>query len=138
NVPPLPPVRPQPSRPAAPEASFEGWVDAYDPTSRGAPPTPPWAHDEPPAQDGPHAPDAGLVARNRVAIAQAIARGAAIRFEYTDREGGRSTRTVDPHALEGSEARAECVRGWCRQRHAARTFHSARIRDLQVLDAPGR
>lgn len=133
---PAPPAEPAPAPPAA---TFEGWVDAYNPTSTGAPPTPPWA-DEPPPAPAAHA-HPSLVAEHRTAIAAAIARGAAIRFEYTDREGGRSTRTIEPRALQhvalaGQPGQHECVLGHCRQRGAERAFLLARIHGLQVLEGP--
>lgn len=129
--------------PSAPEPSFEGWVDAYQPRTTETAPTPPWARATasatPQAAGGGTSRDASLAAHNRAAIVDAIARRASIRFRYTNRQGEPSHRTVRPAAIttlsvRGRRSRSECVVGFCQMRQEERCFNLARIRDLQVLD----
>ena len=76
---------------------------------------------------------APLVAR----LADAIAQGRSVEFDYAGAEGRSMRRRVDPLRLESVDA-VWYLRGWCHLREGIRVFRLDRMNGLRVLDQPVR
>jgi len=70
----------------------------------------------------------------RSVVAQAIASGHQVSFDYVSRSEDRETRTVDPIALEARDG-TWYMRGWCHTRQALRMFRLDRMSELIMLGA---
>jgi len=70
----------------------------------------------------------------RSVVAQAIASGHQVSFDYVNRSEERETRTVDPIALEARDG-TWYMRGWCHTRQALRMFRLDRMSELTMLEA---
>lgn len=66
-------------------------------------------------------------------IADAVARGVQLRFDYRPLDGPVERRTVDPVRAFSNDT-SWYLRGWCHSRGAERTFLFDRITDLEVTD----
>ncbi len=68
-------------------------------------------------------------------IQDAIEKGVRIRFTYTNNQGERGDRDVDPYRqdLEGGQ---RYLKGYCLQREDIRTFNLDSMEDLVLLDTP--
>lgn len=69
----------------------------------------------------------------RQTVADAIARGVAVRFAYKGPDAPVTTRTVDPVTVHFA-AGQWYLQGWCHLREAMRTFHLERVSDVEVTD----
>lgn len=69
------------------------------------------------------------------AIEDAIDKGVRISFTYTNNQGERSHREVDPYRqdLQGGQ---RYLKGYCYERHDVRTFNLDSIEDLELLGTP--
>jgi proteasome accessory factor C len=68
-------------------------------------------------------------------IADAVASGVQLRFDYRPLDGPVERRTVDPVRAFSSDT-SWYLRGWCHTRRAERTFLFDRITDLEVTEIP--
>src|SRR5690606_25650387 len=68
-------------------------------------------------------------------IRDALSRGVQLELDYSNAEGHRERRRVDPLRIESVDA-DWYLRGWCHLRGAVRTFRLDRISNLVVTDEP--
>lgn len=71
----------------------------------------------------------------RSLLAQAIASGHQVTFDYISRSQEKEARTVDPIALEARDG-TWYLRGWCHTRQALRMFRLERMSQVSALDTP--
>ncbi|NLA09761.1 MAG: WYL domain-containing protein [Microbacteriaceae bacterium] len=77
----------------------------------------------------------GQVDALQARIADAVASGVQLRFDYRPLDGPVERRTVDPVRAFSSDT-SWYLRGWCHTRRAERTFLFDRITDLEVTELP--
>ena len=75
------------------------------------------------------------VATIRRAIEQGVERNRVVSLGYTDAEGNRSLRRVEPHLLAYSNGRWYVI-AWCLTRNAVRWFRVDRVSDAAVTTTP--